>query len=341
MAKPLDFIGTIDRIKWRSPDSPWLIASCEDGTTVTGNAGEGELYPGITYQFFGEWEDHSRFGRQFKFKQFQKQEPHSRHGVVCYLARYAPGVGSGIAGQLFDQFGSTAIAVLRTQPEQAARSIPRLTEQKARGASEALKALQRLEDTKVDLINLFAGRGFPHVLVDQVIAKAGIFAPACVRRDPFWLLVNGFGGCGFSRCDRLYCDLGLPQDRIKRQVICLWHCLHEESNGSTWIDERRAVAKMGEKVGGCDTKPERAIKIGVRSGWVAQHVDGGGRRWLAEGRKAANEKFLAERVAEVLGGAVCLAKLQLTEGQGCDDKKKNDSEEAECSSSRDERTSRS
>jgi len=303
MAKKSDIIGTIDRIKWRAPDSNYVIAGLEDGTTIVGNAAEGDLFPGITYQFFGDWDENAKFGRQFKFVQLVKQEPHSRHGVVCYLARYAPGVGNGIAAQLFDAFGSTAVQVLRTDPEQAARRCPRLTIEKAKLASQALKQLLRLEDTKIDLTNLFAGRGFNTTLVDAVVAKWGILAPERVRRDPFSLLVHGFASCGFARCDRLYADLGLPQEKIKRQVICLWHVLREESNGSTWHDSRAVVRKMAEAVGGVTTRPGRAIKVGVRAGWIAVKVDAEGRRWLAEGQKAKNEKFLAERISELITNA--------------------------------------
>jgi hypothetical protein len=308
VAPKTDLVGVLDRIRWRSPDSPWLLASLEDGTTITGNAAEGELFPGITYQFFGAWEEHSKFGKQFKFVQFVKQEPHSRHGLVCYLVRYAPGVGAGIAGQLFDKFGSLAVQVLRTQPEAAAREVPRLTLTKAKEASECLKRLAALEDTKIELTNLFAGRGFPGRLVDDVIRKAGILAPAIIRRNPFWLLVNGFGGCGFARCDRLYSDLGLPQDNLKRQVICLWHLLRDAKGnmGHTWVDGRAAWRRLAEAVGGVEVNVSRAVRLGERSGWIARRVDAAGAEWLAEGKRAANESFLAGRIRELLeGGHEC------------------------------------
>lgn len=292
--------GVFFRVRWRDPDesSTRLIGTLEDGSTVLGRAEEGELVPGLPYEFYGRWKgtDGEGYGRQFEFTQFLKKEPQSKHGVVAYLARYAPGVGPVIASQLFDAFGGDAIKILRTQPDMACLASQHLTMEKAKLAAAALTEIAKFEETKVALTNLFAGRGFPGALIEECIGKWGILAPVRIARDPFCLLVEELPGCGFARCDRLYIDLGLPPERLKRQLVCLWHVLHEDSTGSTWIDAEFATARLGQMIGGAKVQRKKAILLGVRAGWLAKRRDANGKLWLAEGQRARNEAYLAEKL---------------------------------------------
>lgn len=303
------FEATYAGTKWRNPkepDSKFLIGITECGVGVMGDAADGELFPGLQVRFYGRWDEHSKYGKQFKFQQFQKIEPHDRAGVEAYLCRYAPGIGPGLAGQLFDVFGGDAVKILRTQPEETAKLIPRLTLATAMTAAEELRKLVKLEDAKIDLTSLFAGRGFFKSLVDDCIERWGILAAARVKRDPFCLLVAEFSGCGFARCDRLYQDLGLPLERLKRQMLCLWHTLNEDMSGSTWIPAEFVVLRLGEMVGGAKIRPNKAVRLGVRSGWLAEDMmeipAGSGRviPVLAIGKKARNERRLAELIVGLL-----------------------------------------
>lgn len=302
------FEATYAGTKWRSPDesSKFMIGITECGVGVLGDAADGELFPGIPVRFYGRWDTNEKYGKQFKFTQFVKIEPHNREGVVNYLCRYAPGIGPGIANSLFDAFGGDAVKVLRTQPAEAARTCKYLTLEKAEAAAKELQKMVKLEDTKIELTSLFAGRGFRKSLVDDCIEKWKLLAPARIKRDPFCLLVEEFASCGFARCDSLYTDLGLPLDRLKRQMICLWHALQEDMTGSTWIEEEKVVEKLHQMLSGAKVKANKAIKLGVKSGWLAadmmEVVEGSGelKGVLAVGKKARNERLLAELVVGLI-----------------------------------------
>jgi hypothetical protein len=292
--------GVVDRAAWPSKaHEDFCLVWLEDGSALAGNAEHGEFTPGVPYDFFGKWVECERYGKQFKFQQFIRREPHSRHGVCGYLAKYAPHVGPSIAAQLYDAFGGEAVKVLRTQPMAASQACNRFSVDHATEAAKALSQLVWLEDCKIELTNLFVGRGFPGRLVDEVVERWGILAPARIKRDPFCLLVGEFSGCGFARCDRLYCELGLPKDRIKRQVVCLWHVLNSDMVGHTWFDAEAVVRKLGEHVSGAAVKPSKAIRVGLRAGWLAARKDAAGRKWLAVGAKAKNEGYVAQRVQQL------------------------------------------
>lgn len=302
-AKPVELSGTFEATRWRSPNEgdTYQVGFLDDGTAVCGNAPEGDLIPGVGYTFYGSWNTHARHGKQFKFSQYLKREPHSREGLVGYLRKFAPGVGPVIAGKLWDAFGSDAVTVLRSEPERAAEAVgPRLPVAKALEASAALKALAATEQTRIELLGLFAGRGFSGALVDLCIQQWGLLAPVRIKRDPFALLVHGFPSCGFARCDTLYLELGHNPARLKRQVICLWHLATSDTSGSTWLPADVLRQRLGEQVGAAKVKTKRAVQIGMRSGWLAVCHDEAGQVWIAEGKRARNEAYLAEKLLELV-----------------------------------------
>lgn len=271
-----------------------VVAALTDGTRLKGRAERGDLIPGIPYKFVGSWGEY-RGQRQFLFKQYIKAEPHTKHGVVRYLEVTAPHIGPVLAGRLWDEFRQDAVKVLRTEPERASAAINGLPLDRAMEAAAALSAHESLEETRIDLMDLFAGRGFPGTLVNAVLKRWGIHAPVVIRRDPFSLLVEDFHGCGFARCDRLYCDLGLPLDALKRQMICLWNAMQEQNNGHTWHLLEAIEKKMRRLVSG-KVRPKRAIELGVRSGWLRTREDERGIEWIAVAENAEHEAELAEKV---------------------------------------------
>lgn len=307
--------GVFQRERWRpnideQPDNDFVIAALESGEVVLGDASRGDLIPGLTYRFFGHWEEkvyRGRKERQFRFRQYVKAEPHSRFGLVKYLERYARDIGPTIAGRLFDQFGSDAVKVLRENPKLAADSIENLKLEVAQEAGRQLREMGEIEDIKIELMNLFAGRGFSHQMPRLAVKKWGILAPKRISRDPFCLLVAGLPGCGFARCDRLYQDLGLPLHRIKRLMLCVWHGLRTDTAGHTWHEAKKVVERLRQQATVIDEGVEssgrkrkqnqvmRALELGIRSGWLAMDRRDGG-LWLAEGEKARDELRLAVRV---------------------------------------------
>jgi exodeoxyribonuclease V alpha subunit len=306
-----ELVGTVRKIVWMSPAGEAVIARLCSGEVVRGSlaevngtsngGGAGGLTVGVAYRFLGSWSSHPKYGDQFVFTTFVRDTPSGHTGVTKYLTEVAPGVGQRRADLLWSLFGSEAVAVLRSDPGRVvAAGI--LTEATAQEASEALAAAAALERTKIDLFTLFAGHGFPGRLIQACIDEWGARAAATVRRDPFTLLVNELPGCGFKRTDRLYIDLGFPPDRLKRQTLCCWHALREDTAGHTWLRKGAAVEAVERLCAGKGVNPERAIELGLRSGWLAQRESPAGVVWLAEWGKAEAERRVADSVRRLLGG---------------------------------------
>lgn len=306
--------GTLNRFIF-SKDETFRIASVVVDTednglhrridhTVTGNDHSGELAPGIEYRFLGQWVDNPKYGKQFKFDQYVQCEPNSRGGVVGYLKKNAPGVGPVIASRLWDSFQHDAVRILRTDPEQAASQTKGLTFQTAREASAALELVKEHEETKIDLTNLLQGRGFPSSTIDNILKQWKLHAPKRIKKDPFCLLVAGFAGAGFSRCDALYIELGHNPAKLKRQMLCVWNEMRKDMQGHTWFSLSWCKSKIEQLIGSAETNPQRALKLGVRSKWLSARRDGDGQWWFSEKGKAGNERVIAEVVRRLLAPPV-------------------------------------
>ena len=331
----VELTGVFNREHWRPADrattgNTWVMGSLEDGTTVSGNADVGDLIPGITYRFYGSWEAGRRLkpgqrqygnGKRFKFVNFVKSEPHSRFGLVHYLAKFAPGVGPGIAARLFECYGSDACRVLRTDPGRAATEIKGLTYQKAKEAAVALTALAATEDTKIELHNLLANRGFGGRAIDAAIKKWGVLAPVKIKRDPFNLLTAEIAGAGFQRCDRLYMDLGLPPGRTRRQMLCLWDWMRRSQDGHVWFAVDGAGGArdyLAKKISIAEEATEKAIRRGVRQRYLAIRVDEAGKRWVADFELARQEQSIASDLVRLARGHVVLPRFTQAVPGECD-----------------------
>lgn len=305
MSTPQTHTGVFQSFRWRNNDeeNPYVICSLEDGTVVQGNMNSGDFMPGVTYDFYASgrnagWVE-NHHGRSFKFSMYAIKIAHTKHGVVTYLQRYGKWIGPALASRIYDHYGPESIKAIRTKPHEII-TLPHvgsyLTYEKALECAALLEEHAALEDTKIGLTNLFAGRGFPAALIEACVKKWGILAPERIKHDPFTLLVNRMPGCGFSRCDKFYLDLGRPPKRLKRQMICAWHSLNSDTSGNTWVEESTVRERVKQLIGGAEAKPGRAIKMGIRSRWICHKRDAGGKLWLAEGDRARDEAFVAEQL---------------------------------------------
>lgn len=294
-------VGVFYRERWRSSDSDFAIAFLEDGTCIKGESEEGDLQFGLTYQFFGTWVDSEQHGKQFAYEVYTVKEPLSRGGIVVYLEKYAPNIGTTLAGRLYDAFEGEAVRILRTNPELAAKTVKGGDVEKFKAAAAALQLLAKFEDTKIELTQLFHGRGFSGKCIEECVAKLGILAPARIKRDPFWMLVEKLPSAGFDRCNKLYIDLGLPKNKLKRQMICMWHAIRGDRSGNTWMPYDLAVNRLKAAISDAPLKVKKAVTLGKRSRWLSLHKDGNGNWWIAENEKAFAENYLAKRLG-ILNG---------------------------------------
>lgn len=266
--------------------------------TIKTTAEEGELIPDLSYRWFGDWTKHHKYGRQFHAKSFVVSTPHGRDAVVAYLCR-APHIGLVIANRLWDEFGTDAISIARTDPKLASEVAGQgFTVHRARAAAKWLSEHEANEDVHAELFGLFDGRGFPGTAVKAALKLWGNRAPEMIRKNPY--LAMRISGVGFGRADKLYLDLGGNPVRLKRQVLCLHHQMGVDLAGHTWHPATEAERILGAKITGASVKTLRAVRLGERARLIATRKDEAGKLWLAHAGNAQDERTIARKIWELL-----------------------------------------
>lgn len=285
-----------------------------DLVTIKGDAEDGELSYNCCYRFYGRWTTYkNKFNgteeRQFAFNSFVEVQSHDRTGIVAYLLRAGEGRGLGkaTANKLFDVLGTDAVRTIRENPRELIRFSRTITPEQCDTIGLELTAQKATEDATIELTNLLHGRGFPKSTARNAIKKWGNRASRLIARDPYKL--RSFSGCGFRLCDRLYLELGLQKDRIRRQGLKAWDAVKQDSNGSTWIPAAVVASAVSNAIGDA-ADPIKAIKFSVRLGRMSPRhyaalepirtlgsdgpiIGAVGDLWLAEKQAADDEAYVA------------------------------------------------
>lgn len=292
-------------------DSGKVVGALEEGQLVMVKPTEGrEFVPGIRYIFYGKdggYKDRrtKEFVKQFQAKHYKIHEPASRVGVTKYLKRYAGGCGLGPRTiiELLDQFGSKVVEIIRLHPVEAANATSRWTVMQAEEVSKKLNMIVDLENTRLELVEVLGGRGFPLSAVDKAIALWQLAAIENIKRNPFILLVAGIPGCGFMRCDKLYLDLGHDPHALDRQMLAIWHTLITDTSGNTWLKVSVAVELYRQKISNTVPDPKEAIKTGIAKGWLSIRIDDQEVAWIAAGNRDREEGIVVARVVEMINAS--------------------------------------
>jgi exodeoxyribonuclease V alpha subunit len=267
------------------------------------------LVGGLSYRFYGRWIEHERHGRQFQAKTFVRVQPHGKAGVIRYLTITCAGhgVGHATALRLWDKFGGDAVRILREEPEVAvaAAGMPHFTDEKATAASAVLKEESALEAVHIDLIDLLGGRGFPRETAKKAIGEWGNRVAVLLKKNAY--LLRLFYPGRFLQTDRLFLDSGGNPKRLKRQAMAAWYSLAHDNDGHTWFRPEQCETGIRRWISGADNpeiKPVSAMILAKRAKLLTVLRNGDGNPWVAESRKADNERTVAEHVRTMLATPV-------------------------------------
>lgn len=293
--------GVFDRITWQNPEGSFFYGCLMDGTKIAGQGRAGSFIRDVNYTFGGKWED-TKYGRQFRFFSFTQAMPVTPEAIIAYLEKHLASKGCGIGAVrirlMIAEWGPERVIPMIKENPKDVSSFLGIDLDKAKQAAELMKLIEKYETTRIQLGQLFQGRGFPQATIEKCIDIFGVNAVDCIKRNPFTLLVRGLPGCGFLRTNQLYESLGhagKPREKRKREVIYLWHSM-KEGNGSIWFEAKALAESLGRSIT-TKSNPKRAILIGIRAKWLACRRDQNGVLWIAVHEEATTEKFMSQKLA--------------------------------------------
>jgi exodeoxyribonuclease V alpha subunit len=239
------YTGTVEvlGVIFRAEDDGYAVLEVQEAGSGEGFALVGpvaHLGQGDRAEVSGEWQTHSRYGRQLRAQGALPLDPADREGQVAYLTSLRH-IGPARAERLVDEHGEGVLAAIAADPHGVFRSLRGVSENQAAAAAESWHASRAVRDLHVQL----APHGLAH-LAAPIHAKYGEHSMTILHEDPYRL--TEVAGVGFARADRIALAADVPPESSRRAQAAAVFALGEaEQQGNSYLplDELcRATARL-------------------------------------------------------------------------------------------------
>ncbi|WP_048600422.1 SF1B family DNA helicase RecD2 [Rubeoparvulum massiliense] len=195
--------------------------------------------------FYGDWQNHPKYGRQFIPQYFERVKPSSREGVIKYLSSdLFPGIGVRTAEKLVDHFGDHCLEIISQEPERLAE-VSGISMDKINTLQKGIAENHMIEQLMVFLYPF----GIGPQLVNRIYQAYSEEALQICKHNPFQL-IEDVEGIGFQRADRIAQALGMAPDAPERQRAAILYVLQEECqrNGHVFLLDVELLEKALELI---------------------------------------------------------------------------------------------
>ncbi|UCF83470.1 MAG: ATP-dependent RecD-like DNA helicase, partial [Desulfobacteraceae bacterium] len=237
--------GQIERITYMNEETGYTVAKVIASgfltpITVVGNLLA--LAPGEVLKMEGIWEDHPRFGRQFKVLNHRTVRPASIKGIKKYLGSgLIKGIGQELASRIVKKFGEKTLEVIDEE-------IEKLTEVEGIGQKRLEMISKAWADQKeIRAIMIFLqehGIGPSHAA--KIYKRYGQRSIAVVSQNPYRLATD-ITGIGFRTADRIAKQLGFEKTAPARSEAGILYVLNQLSEeGHVFYPYEPLIEKCGK-----------------------------------------------------------------------------------------------
>ena len=217
--------GQIERITFANEENGFTIAKLKtkgekDLITVVGSLPG--INPGEVLELLGEWNNHPKFGQQFKVVKFKSVMPATAAGIEKYLGSgLIKGIGPIMASRLVNKFGVDTLEIIDTNPErlEEVEGIGKKRVQMIRNAWDAQKEIR-------EVMVFLQGHGVSSTYAAKIYKQYGQASIKVVQENPYRLAADIFG-IGFKTADKIAGNLGIDRNSEIRAEAGILYVLHE------------------------------------------------------------------------------------------------------------------
>ncbi len=240
-AATVEVLGVI----FSAEDDGYAVLEVEDTETGEGFALVGpvaHLKAGDRAEVSGEWQTHSRYGRQLRARGALPLDPADRAGRVAYLTSLRH-IGPARAERLVDEHGEGVLSAIAADPASVFGALTGVSARQAAAAAESWHASRAVRDLHVQL----APHGLAH-LAAPIHARFGDSSTAILHEDPYRL--TEVAGVGFARADKIALAADVPPESSRRAQAAAVYVLGEaEQGGHTYLPLDELTARTSKLIG--------------------------------------------------------------------------------------------
>lgn len=241
------YTGTVEvlGVIFRAEDDGYAVLEVQEAGSGEGFALVGpvaHLGEGDRAEVNGEWQTHSRYGRQLRAQGALPLDPADREGQIAYLTSLRH-IGLKRAERLVDEHGEEVLAKIAANPQGVFSSLKGLSGDQAAAAAESWHASRAVRDLHVQL----APHGLAH-LAAPIHARYGERSMTILHEDPYRL--TEVPGVGFVRADKIALAADVPPESNRRaQAAAAYALVEAEANGNSFLPLAELVGQTGRLIG--------------------------------------------------------------------------------------------
>lgn len=250
------FSGTVEvlGVIFAADDDGYAVLEVQESESGEGFALVGpvaHLNAGDRAEVSGDWQTHSRYGRQLKARGALPLDPEDRAGRIAYLTSLRH-IGPARAERLLDEHGEGVLGAIAADPAGVFGGLRGVSPDQAAAAAEAWHASRAIRDLHVQL----APHGLAH-LAAPIHTRFGERSTAVLYEDPYRL--TEVAGVGFARADRIALAADVPPESPRRaQAAAAFALAEAEQQGHTYLPLGE-LARRTAKLTGLDPEPETLL----------------------------------------------------------------------------------
>lgn len=242
--------GQVERITYFNEQNGYIIARLKaEGrpglVTIVGSIAGG-LNPGEVLKLKGDWQNHPKYGEQFRISSHESVAPATAAGIERYLSSgMIKGIGPVMAKRLVGKFGTETLEVIEKDIERL-HEVDGIAEKRIEMIGNAWQSQRDIRDVMVFL----QGHGVSPAYAVKIYRQYGNEAVSAVRENPYRLAEEVFG-IGFVTADKIAEKLGVAKDSLIRARAGIQYMLNQLA------DEGHVYYPFEQLVDAC----EKALEI--------------------------------------------------------------------------------
>jgi exodeoxyribonuclease V alpha subunit len=246
-ADAASYTGTVEVIGviYKADDDGYAVLEVQETESGEGFALVGpvaHLEPGNRAEVSGEWQTHSRYGRQLRAQGALPLDPADRDGQIAYLSSLRH-IGLKRAERLCDEHGEEVLQAIAANPEAVFGSLRGVSADQAAAATQSWFASRAIRDLHVQL----APHGPAH-LAAAIHARYGERSMTILHEDPYRL--TEVPGVGFARADKIALAADVPPESSRRaQAAALYALIEAEQQGNSYLPLEELTRRTARLIG--------------------------------------------------------------------------------------------
>ena len=220
-----DIRGQIERITYFNEENNYTIARLKvygnrNLLTIVGNLAG--VNPGEILELSGSWENHPKYGSQFKIERYKSIMPASVYGIQKYLGSgLIEGIGPVMARRLVNAFGKETLNIIE-------QDLERLKEVSGIGKKRVSMIKKAWDDQKEirEVMVFLQGHGVSSGYATKIFKEYGNESVSVVKENPYRLATDIFG-IGFITADKIAEKMGIAKNSLIRAEAGILYVLNQ------------------------------------------------------------------------------------------------------------------